>query len=99
MTTHRTNGLSPKAVLAFFYPAIGSVVSAVSSWIVTGNFNDSEIRVAVAGLGASGLALLGAYVGKPGDIDLPDDPEILALPLDKPMRDHLDLPDGHPDAV
>lgn len=95
----RTNGLSPKAVLAFLYPAIGSIVSAVSSWIITGNFNDSEIRVAIAGLGASGLALLGAYVGKPGDIDVPDDTGISGLTLDKPMPDHLDLPDGHPDAA
>lgn len=95
----RTNGLSPKAILAFLYPAIGSIVSAVGSWIVTGDFNASEIRVSVAGLGASGLALLGAYIGRPGDVDVLDDTNILGLPLDKPQPDHLDLPDGHPDAV
>lgn len=62
----KTIGISPKTTLAFFYPAISSVITAVGSWIVTGNFNDSELRVALAGLGASAIAALGAYIGKPG---------------------------------
>jgi hypothetical protein len=64
----KTLGLSPKAVLAFCYPLIATVAASVGSWIVTGNLSTSEIRVALAGLAASGLALLGAYVGRPGNV-------------------------------
>jgi hypothetical protein len=61
-----TLGLSPKAVLAFAFPLIASVVGALASYVVTGNFNAAEIRTAVGGLATSALALLGAYVGNPG---------------------------------
>jgi len=58
--------LSPKAVLAFFYPLIGSVVLAGAVWISDGGPLDwAKIRVAVGGTLLSGLALLGAYIGKP----------------------------------
>lgn len=95
----RTNGISPKAVLAFLYPAIAALGTALASWIASGNFNKAEVLTAVGGVILSGVAALGAYIGKPGDIDVPDDTGISGLPLDKPMPDHLDLPDEHPDAV
>lgn len=62
----RTVGLSPKAVLAFLYPLIATAVGVLGSWIVTGEFNDTELRTALAGTGASAVALLGAYLGRPG---------------------------------
>jgi hypothetical protein len=64
----QTIGISPKAVLAFFFPFIGAVVGAAADWIVSGQFDTTTIRTALAGLGAAGLALLGAYVGKPGNV-------------------------------
>lgn len=63
-----TLGLSPKAVLAFVYPFIATSAGVAVTWITTGEFNEQELRVGVAGLVASGLALLGAYVGRPGDV-------------------------------
>jgi hypothetical protein len=64
----KTVGLSPKAVLAFLFPLLSAAAAAVASWIATGNFSDSEIRTALSGLVLSGLALVGAYVGKPGTV-------------------------------
>ncbi len=63
-----TVGLSPKALLAFLLPLLAAVGGALSSWIVTGDFNNAEIRTAAGGLVSSGLALLGAYVGQPGPV-------------------------------
>ncbi len=68
-----TIGLSPKALLAFLFPLIAAVAGAVSSWVVTGTFDDAEIRTAVGGLVTSGLALLGAYVGQPGPVATVDE--------------------------
>lgn len=63
-----TIGLSPKAVLAFLFPLIAAVGGSLVSWIATGDFNDAEIRAALGGLVTSGLALLGAYIGQPGNV-------------------------------
>ena len=63
-----TRGISPKAVLAFLYPTIATIAATIGSWIVTGDFNESEIRTAAAGLLASAVAYIGAYVGRPGDV-------------------------------
>ena len=64
----QTLGISPKAVLAFVFPAIAAVGASVVSWISTGNFDASEIRTAVGGVIAAGIAALGAYLGKPGRV-------------------------------
>lgn len=64
----RTLGISPKAVLAFLFPLLSAVVAAGVSWLNSGEFNASEIILAVGGLAYSALALLGAYVGKPGNV-------------------------------
>ena len=87
----QTLGLSPKAILAFAFPLITAIAAALASYIVTGNFSDSEIRTALGGLVTSGLALLGAYVGKPGTIG--------HLDVAPETPDVVDLPDGHPGAV
>lgn len=60
---------SPKAVLAFLYPFIATLIGVAATWIVTGEFNVEEIRTGVAGLLASGLAFFGAWLGKPGVVD------------------------------
>jgi hypothetical protein len=65
----RTVGLSPKAVLAFCFPLVGAVIAAATDWIITGQFEVTAIRIALAGLGTSGLPLLGAYVGRPGTVE------------------------------
>ncbi|MCA1571653.1 MAG: hypothetical protein LC798_15330 [Chloroflexi bacterium] len=64
----RTVGISPKAVLAFLYPFVATVAGTIGSWVVTGDFNDAEVRTAVGGLIASAVAYLGAYVGAPGNV-------------------------------
>jgi hypothetical protein len=64
--------LSWKAILAFLFPLLSAVAVAVASWIVSGELNANEIRAALGGLILSGLALLGAYVGKPGQVVQPD---------------------------
>jgi hypothetical protein len=69
MSPMKTNAISPKAALAFLYPFLATLAATVSSWIVTGAFSAAEIRVALAGLVASGIAALGAYTGKPGDVE------------------------------
>lgn len=59
--------LAPKALLAFLYPFIATLVAVATTWVVQGTFDGAALRTGVAGLLASGLALLGAYVGKPAD--------------------------------
>lgn len=63
-----TIGLSPKAVLAFALPLIAAIAASIADWAVSGQFEVTTIRTALAGLIASGLALLGAYLGKPGNV-------------------------------
>ena len=47
---NRTKGISPKAILAFCFPAIASIGGAVTTWIVTGHLDEEAIRVAAGGL-------------------------------------------------
>lgn len=63
-----TIGLSPKTVLAFLFPLIAALGTAAASWVVTGDFNDTEIRAALGGVILSGVAALGAYRGDPGNM-------------------------------
>jgi hypothetical protein len=73
----KTIGLSPKAVLAFLYPLLGAIVVAVATWITDGGTLDwSQIRIAAGGLLLSGLALIGAYIGQPGNVVPKDQPEV-----------------------
>lgn len=64
----RTVGFSPKAILAFFTPFLVTVLGTLSSWIVTGDFNEAEIRTALSGVVLALMAALGAYVGNPGKV-------------------------------
>jgi energy-converting hydrogenase Eha subunit A len=65
-----TVGLSPKAVAAFFAPVIVAVGAAVASWIVTGNFEDTEVRTALGGAVAGVLSFVGAYLAQPGNVTM-----------------------------
>jgi energy-converting hydrogenase Eha subunit A len=56
--------VSARAILAFLFPFIGTVVAAGIDWINTNQFDVTTIRTAAAGLVASLLALVGAYVAK-----------------------------------
>lgn len=64
----RTAGVSPKAVLAFVFPFVATLGSVLASWIVSGNFNEGEVRTGASALVASAIAALGAYLGKPGAV-------------------------------
>ena len=62
-------GLTPKAILAFLFPLITAVVTSLVAWIVGGDVFDIEpIKIAAGGLVTSGLALLGAWIGKPSPV-------------------------------
>ena len=68
-TAPRTVGVSPKAVAALVWPAVVAAGAAVASWIVTGDFNDAEIKTALAGVVTSVITFAGAYVASPGDVE------------------------------
>ena len=91
----RTIGLSPKAVLAFLYPTIATVAYTTGSWIATGDFNASEVRVALAGLVAAAVAALGAYVAEPGNVR-PEGADHIGDTIDDgdPAHEERDLHDG-----
>jgi energy-converting hydrogenase Eha subunit A len=63
-----TVGLSPKAIAAFFAPVVIAVGAAAASWIVTGNFDDTEVRTALGGAVAGVLSFVGAYLAQPGNV-------------------------------
>jgi hypothetical protein len=63
-----THGLSPKAVLAFLFPAIATVAGVLIASIATGALDAGELRMALAGLASSALAALGAWIGQPGNV-------------------------------
>lgn len=53
-----------KAILAFLFPFIATVGTALARWVVDGTWNANDVRLAVGGLITSSLAALGAYLGK-----------------------------------
>ena len=65
-----TDGLSPKAVLAFLMPLVVTLSATLVSWIVTGSFNEAEFRTAIGGAVASVLAGVGAYTAHPGTVQV-----------------------------
>lgn len=72
-----------KAVLAFFYPFIATLAAVATTFVVEGTFDATALRIGVAGLLASGLGALGAFVGQPGPV------EIATFPVDNtPGLDH-----------
>lgn len=67
----KTQGLSPKAVLAAALPAVTTLVGLLISWVVTGDVDRTALVAALTGVAASLLAGLGAYLGAPGDVVSP----------------------------
>lgn len=71
----KTNGLSPKAALAFLLPAIGTLVLAIIDQALSPDL-DPTLKVAIVGLVNALLAFAGAYAGKPGVIVDPGHEEL-----------------------
>lgn len=71
-TPSKTSGISPKAVLAFLFPAVATAAGVLADWIVTGDLDVATLRAAAAGVVLSAVAALGAYLGRPGTVT--DDP-------------------------
>jgi hypothetical protein len=59
-----------KAKLAFLVPFLTAVVAIVSHWLVTGEWNNTELMGSVAALLSSLLAAFGAWVAKPGPAEV-----------------------------
>lgn len=55
-----------KSKAAFLIPVLVAAGAAVASWVVTGDFNDAEIRTAVGGAITSGIAGVAAYFAPAG---------------------------------
>lgn len=53
-----------KAKFAFLAPLVLALGSSLSSWAVTGDFNEAEIRTAVGGTILAGSAGIAAYLAK-----------------------------------
>ena len=66
-----TVGLSPKALLAFVFPALSTLVLLVVHSLVTGEWNRTETVQAVIGLTSSVLSFIGAWLGNPGVVVKP----------------------------
>lgn len=59
-----------KAVLAFLYPFIATCATVAGTWVGGGVFDTTQIRIAAGGLIASALGALGAWVGRPGSVEV-----------------------------
>jgi hypothetical protein len=66
-TAMAPGAISPKAILALVFPAVGTLVLALVNEFVTVHM-DSTLKVAVVGVVNALLAALGAYVGAPGHV-------------------------------
>jgi hypothetical protein len=50
-----------KAIVAFFTPFILTVLGTLANWLITGEFNGQEIRIAAGGVITSIATLLAVY--------------------------------------
>lgn len=66
-----------KAKVAFLAPILAAVLTSVGSWVVSGDFNDTEIRAAVAGVLYGAAAGVGTYLTGAGNalVRVPPGPE------------------------
>jgi hypothetical protein len=60
-----------KAVAAFLAPLVTAVGAALASWIVTGDFNETETRTAVAGVVLAAVSGISTYLTRAGTADPP----------------------------
>jgi len=63
--------LSPKAILAATLPALATLAAVIVQWAVTGEFDKAELTTAIVGVVTSALSGLGAYLGAPGNVQVP----------------------------
>lgn len=95
----KTEGVSPKTVLAGVLPALGTVFAVLILWLVTGELNKAELAVALTGFSGSAFSALGAWLGSPGTVtvDLPQQggEGAAAIPADVgPASDELLPPEA-----
>lgn len=55
-----------KAKLAFLVPLLTTLVVVVFHWAKTGEWNGTELLIALEGVATSLLAAFGAWIAKPG---------------------------------
>lgn len=67
----RTEGVSPKAFLAFILPALGTLILALLNEFLSPSI-DPTLKVAIVGVVNACLAFAGAYAGKPGTVRVND---------------------------
>jgi len=63
--------ISPKTILATAIPAISTLAAVLIQWAVTGEFDKAELTTAIVGVASSLLSGLGAYLGAPGNVEIP----------------------------
>jgi hypothetical protein len=59
-----------KAVAAFLAPLVTAVGAALASWIVTGDFNETETRTAVAGVVLAAVSGISTYLTRAGTAEV-----------------------------
>lgn len=50
-----------KAIVAFFTPFVLTILGVIANWLITGEFNSQEIRIAAGGVITSLATLLTVY--------------------------------------
>ena len=63
--------ISPKTILAAVVPTLGGLVAVAIEWAVTGHLDRLELTTALTAFGSALVAGLGAYVGAPGQVQVP----------------------------
>ena len=63
--------LSPKTILAAVVPTLGGLIAVAIEWAVTGHLDRLELTTALTAFGSALVAGLGAYVGAPGQVQVP----------------------------
>ncbi len=59
-----------KARLAFLVPFITALGAAFASWVISGEFNDNEIRTAIGGTVLAAVGSIGAYLAPAGQAEV-----------------------------
>lgn len=62
----RTEGVSPKTILAGVIPSVITVAAVVIQWVVTGEFDRAELATSLTGFVTALGAAAGAWAASPG---------------------------------
>jgi len=71
-----TQGRSPKAIAALLWPLITALAASLVSWLISGDFNSTELRTSIGGAVLSVVAGIGAALSQTGTIISDEPPEI-----------------------